>query len=158
MGCQLCPWLGLCSPSHSGLPTALSSQVCIPIQFLKPGVEFSKPPGVLVDLRLQLSDRDGCHELHLRLRVAILSRAGGFGNTCQHVPFLADDISLRDCIGDRGFPVKGRHRVGSIDGLDQRQEPITRLLELLQQLVWIFGGLLAFLHPRRSQNALPDFL
>jgi hypothetical protein len=151
--CQIYPWLGLCSLQRTRLPTT-SDQICLPIQLLKPCIQFAKLLRKQIHLSLHLGHRDRGNKLHLGLRITVLACACSLCNTRQQISLLARYISFRNCIGDRLLAEKGGACVGPIDGAHQVEQSRKDPIQLRQQHVGIFGGLLSLLHPCRSHQSL----
>ena len=151
--CQIYPWLGLCSLQRTRLPT-ISDQICLPIQLLKPGIQFAKLLREQIHLPLHIRHRHRGNKLYLGLRITVLACTCGLCHTRQQISLFARYISFCNCIGDGLLPKKGGACVGPIDGAYQFEQSRKDPFQLRQQLVGIFGGLLSLLHPCRPYQSL----
>jgi hypothetical protein len=102
--------------------TNCSDQFGFPVEFLQPCIQFAIPLCELIHFHLQLSDRHGRNESHLRLRVTILPGACGVCDSCEEIATLAGHATFGNCIRNRTLVFERSLRVGAVDCADEFQK------------------------------------
>ena len=137
------------------LPTA-SHQFRQPVQFLKLRIKLSELFRKLINLLLNLRDRNRRDEFHLRFRITVLPRACRVSNSGKKVSLLRGDISSCNCIGDRLILIEARLSVRAVNRADQLMQARKQSLCLLHEVGGIFCRLFSFLHTRRPKHPFPQ--